>query len=79
MAAFAKAAFGRGLLDEALRDRTFAIPYSDVFMSLSPEPWPHLVHYEGGRVTYTPPDHFYLRSPSGPSDCVWMVPPAVKR
>lgn len=41
---------------------------------LSPEPWPHLVHYARGRFIYTKPDEFCTLSPIGSSDCEWMVP-----
>jgi hypothetical protein len=42
---------------------------------LKTEPWPHLIYYYGGRVTYVDPDHIpLLRGPAAPSDCVWIVP-----
>lgn len=65
---------GRAFLEDAFRDGKFPIPYSDVFMSLSREPWPLYVYYVGGRVDFVPRDTFYMRASSGPSDCVWIVP-----
>lgn len=51
-------------------------PFDGRFMRemLHPDPWPHLVHYVGGRVIYCSPDQFCTLVPDGPSDCVWIVP-----
>lgn len=42
---------------------------------LDQTPWPHLVVYHQGRITYVPPNRFLLQAaPRSPSDCTWMVP-----
>lgn len=44
------------------------------------EPWPHMVHYRGTRVTYIDPKTFlWTDDRRGPSDCVWIVPGTAER
>lgn len=45
-----------------------------IWLSMMIEPWPHWVHYRGGRANYCPPDTFGFMGEGGPSDCDWMVP-----
>lgn len=44
------------------------------FFSMMQEPWPHWVHYRGGKPNYCPPDSFGFIGKDGPSHCDWMVP-----
>jgi len=52
-------------------------PYepSDFYREMiSCEPWPHLVHYQGEKARYMPPERYLFTRAPGPSDCTWMVP-----
>lgn len=58
--------------------RGIQMPYHhDSFydMLLREPPWPHLVCYRAGRVSYVPPDKIRMHTETkSPSDCTWIVP-----
>lgn len=44
------------------------------------DPWPHIVYYRKGKVTYVPSDHFlFTDNQRGPSDCIWIVSGTAER
>lgn len=44
---------------------------------LDRDPWPLLVYYLNGRVTFVPRERFMMSQPEEPTDCVWIVPGSV--
>jgi len=74
------AAGDRLTIEDIRRAMTATYRPAPTLFEMIAEPWPHLVYYRHGRVTYVPPDRFLFQtSPHGPSDCTWIVPGTLEK
>lgn len=78
-------ALGNWPLSPAEIRSVLEMPLSREFFAASEQfwpadPWPHMVHYRSGRMTYVDPKTFlWTDERRSPSDCVWIVPGTAER